>query len=99
MSGPPRPKRALRWAWTALPYNRCGAGKQAAAGRESEARGGSGPEMADRVMYGENRWVTACEREETRVVVLVHVNDLGLPSAKSSPYLMGGWVRERANRT
>jgi hypothetical protein len=42
--------------------------------------------------------VTACEREETRAVVLVHVNDLGLPSAKSSPYLEGSWVRERANR-
>lgn len=50
---------------------------------------GRGPEIVDLVMYGENRWVTACEREETRPVVLVHVNDLGLPSAKSSPYLEG----------
>ena len=31
--------------------------------------------------------VTAGKREETRVVVLVHMKDLGLPSAKSSPYL------------
>jgi hypothetical protein len=45
--------------------------------------------MADWVMYGEDRWVPACEREETGVVVLVHVNDLGLPSARSSPYLEG----------
>jgi hypothetical protein len=45
--------------------------------------------MVDRVMYGEDRWVTACERETTRPVVLVHVNDLGLPSAMSSSYLEG----------
>jgi hypothetical protein len=51
--------------------------------------------MVDRVRYGENRWVTACEREATGVVVLVHVNDLGLPSAKNSPYLEGSWIRER----
>jgi len=63
------------------------------------ARGGSGPEMVDRVLYGEDRWVTACEREDTGVVALVHVNDLGLPSAKSSPYLEGSWVPGRANRT
>jgi hypothetical protein len=55
--------------------------------------------MVDRGMYGEQRWVTACEREETKVVVPVHVNDLGLPSAKSSPYPEGSWIRERANRT
>ena len=57
----------------------------------------SGPEVVDRVIYGEDRWVTACEREATGVVVLVHVNDLGLPSAKSSPYLEGSWIRERAD--
>jgi len=45
--------------------------------------------MVDRVRYGEDRWVTACEREATGVVVLVHVNNLGLPSARSSPYLEG----------
>ncbi len=55
--------------------------------------------MVDRGMYGEDRWVTACEHEETTVVVPVHVNDLGLPAAKSSPYLEGSWVHERANRT
>ena len=32
-------------------------------------------------------------------MVPVHVNDLGLPAAKGSPYLEGNWVRERANRT
>lgn len=40
---------------------------------------GSGPEMVDWGMYGEDRWVTACEREETRAVVPVHVNGLRLP--------------------
>jgi hypothetical protein len=25
---------------------------------------GSGPEIVDQGMYGEDRWVTACEREE-----------------------------------
>lgn len=45
--------------------------------------------MADRVMYGDDRWGNACEREETRPVILVHVNDLGLPSAQSSPNLEG----------
>ena len=49
-------------------------------------------------MYGEARWGDRLQREETRAVVLVHVNDLELPSAKSSPYLEGSWVRERANR-
>ena len=63
------------------------------------AGGGWDPEMVDRGMYGEDRWVTACEHEETTVVVPVHVNDLGLPAAKSSPYLEGSWVHERANRT
>jgi hypothetical protein len=51
--------------------------------------------MVDRVRYGEDPWVTACEREATGVVVLVHVNDLGLLSAKNSPYLEGSWIRER----
>ncbi len=62
------------------------------------ARGGSDPGIVDRVMYGEARWGDRLQREETRAVVLVHVNDLELPSAKSSPYLEGSWVRERANR-
>ena len=42
-------------------------------------------------MYGEAVGLTACERDQARAVVLVHVNDLGLPSAKSSPYLEGSW--------
>jgi len=33
--------------------------------------------MLDRVMYGNDRWVTAYKREETMVAVPVHVNDLG----------------------
>jgi hypothetical protein len=56
------------------------------------------PEIVDLIMYGEDRWVTACQHEKTRAVVLVHVTDLGLPSAESSPYLEGSCVRERANR-
>jgi hypothetical protein len=47
------------------------------------ARGGSGHEMADPGMYGEDRRVGACEREEPKVVVAVHVHERlwGLPSA------------------
>lgn len=39
--------------------------------------------------YGEAMGVTADEREETRGVVFVHVNGVGLQSAKGSPYLGG----------
>ena len=63
------------------------------------ARGGPSLKMIDRGMYGEQRRVTACEREETKVLVPVRVNDSRLPSAKSSPYPEGSRIRERANRT
>jgi hypothetical protein len=65
----------------------------------SPTRYSAAPGMADRVRYGEDRWVTACEREQTTVMVPVHVTNLGLPAVMSSPYLEGNLVGERANRT
>jgi hypothetical protein len=56
---------------------------------------GQAPRLSTGSGTVKTRWVTACEREATGVVVLVHVNDLGLPSAKNSPYLEGSWIRER----
>ena len=53
------------------------------------ARVKGGPQMAERAIYGEDRLGNARTREETRVVVLVHAKDLGLPSAKGSPYVEG----------
>jgi len=40
-----------------------------------------------RIMDGENRSVSAGQRQQTRVVVLVNVHNLGAPSAELSSYL------------
>jgi hypothetical protein len=63
-----------------------------------EVVAGSGPEMVDRVMYGEDRLGNRLRARGDDGLVLVHMNDLRLPSAKSSPDLEGSCVREQANR-
>jgi hypothetical protein len=43
--------------------------------------------VLDGIMDREDRWVTARERKQSRVVILVDVHDLRLPRTERSPYL------------